>query len=135
MDQLNILSYRSRQTLSEPNDDGQIVAPFDVFDVITEQDLTSQSVNFSTLARSRMEVDDYDRALQLVVALRQGSVINNEQMGQGARSGVLILQGLPGTGKSKTLAYIIITLMCFGFRVVATAHSNFRVNKIFNMVW
>jgi hypothetical protein len=43
---------------------------------------------------------------------------------QGVPGNVVLLQGRPGSGKSSTIGYLILIVMLFGLKVVATGQSN-----------
>lgn len=53
---------------------------------------------------------------------------------RGCRAGVLALEGLPGTGKSKVLGGIACALMLMGYKILISAQSNTGVCEVFAKV-
>ena len=53
---------------------------------------------------------------------------------EGVKSNVIILDGLPGTGKTYTLAVLVVCLMGFGKKVVCTSQANAGVHALFDSV-
>ena len=53
---------------------------------------------------------------------------------RGAKGNLIVLEGLPSTGKIKKLAILIVVLLVLGFKIVATAHSNDGVNEVYAKV-
>lgn len=109
--------------------DGKRRGLFQLSSIIMEQDLDIWSPNFiAEHARSPLahpQADIAIRALLRIVQLtdeQRDFVIRCAQ--DGIQSNVAILEGLPGTGKTHTLATLIIVLMLLGVKVVATGHAN-----------
>lgn len=123
-----------------PARDNKKRGPFDIHNIIGEQDLEIYAPNFKADFTERVNADAVARVRDQYVKLMNSARFNPQQLAfvqaamDGPRSNTIILEGLPGTGKSNTLGYFIVGLTMLGYCVVGTAHSNQGADELYNKV-
>lgn len=104
---------------------------FELPNVIGEQHQDIFSPDLIAQFQARTIAQDKEEAIRtLIMELLSASKLNTKQDDfldkafKGVKSNVIILEGLPGTGKSLVLGLLIVVLLLPGKKVVATAQSN-----------